>query len=60
MTDLLDRLPTRHEVGADIVETARRARRLRSLYRLICRIETEQAQADCDTATADNGEVADE
>lgn len=45
---VLERLPDRHEIGRELVEITQRARRLRSLYRLILKIETE---LDCDKST---------
>ncbi len=38
---LLSRLPSQKEVGKEIVDTACRLRRLRSLYRLLCVIESD-------------------
>lgn len=42
-TTVLKRLPSRHEIGREIVETTERAQQLRSLYRLICKIESDTA-----------------
>lgn len=46
-SDPLGRLPSRQEVGREIAATARRARKLRSLYQLLRKIETDaQSAAD--------------
>ena len=42
--DLLERLPTLHEVGEAIIQTSKRARRLRSLYRLICHLDRDRRE----------------
>lgn len=40
--DPIQRLPSRHEVGAAIVDSANRGRRLRSLYRLLCSVDADR------------------
>lgn len=51
--DLLDRLPPARDIAREIYETAQRARRLRSLYRVLRTIEEErdnapeQSRSDC-------------
>lgn len=40
-SELFSRRPTRRELGREIADTAKYARRLRSLYRVVCRIESE-------------------
>lgn len=52
--DVLERLPSRHDIGREIVATSQRARRLRSLYRLIARIEREQAEPNKPTPADDS------
>ena len=56
--DPFEKLPTRDEVGREIVDTANRARRLRSLYRLIARIESEVESEKRDTDHDKCAEVA--
>ncbi|SMP65572.1 hypothetical protein SAMN06265222_10997 [Neorhodopirellula lusitana] len=50
--DPIKRLPTRHEVGAAIIEATDRARRLRSLYRLVCQLDRDQERHASDQSTA--------
>ena len=55
--DVLERLPSRHEIGREIVATSQRGRRLRSLYELIARIERERLEAEpTQPAPADDSE----
>lgn len=43
---LIDQLPSACEVAREIHATARRARRLRTLYQLLDKIESENAELD--------------
>lgn len=45
MRDVLERLPTLNEVSQEIADTAQRARRLRSLYRVLRRMEEDRRRA---------------
>lgn len=54
-TDLLDRLPPARDIAREIFETAQRARRLRSLYRVLRSIEEERNDTP-EQSTKDCGE----
>ena len=52
MADLLDRLPPARDVSREIYETAQRARLLRSLHRVLRRIEAELGGDSAATITS--------
>ena len=56
-TDPLRRLPTRHEIGREIMAAVRRARRLRSLYKFLLKVEQdhEDNPSDSDSKERSDG-----